>query len=286
MTSSGTYQSWWESHGPLLPADGIKARTQRGEFGKTWWASRWIAALERVVNHARLVRGRSYARTGRVLSLDVSADGIVARVLGTRKTPYEVHVRFRALSAADWDDVLERMASQAIYAARLLSEEMPEDIEDVFAAAGHSLFPSERRDMQTRCSCPDQANPCKHIAAVHYLLGERFEDDPFLMFLLRGRTKDEILDALRARRLAPVAESEPATSDASAGERDLSRFWIASAAAGDIALKFASPEVDALPIKQLGPAPFVREPQELVAAMEETYRAISRYALRLALDDS
>ncbi|MBV9359223.1 MAG: SWIM zinc finger family protein [Chloroflexi bacterium] len=273
---------WWEQHGPLLPADGIKARTRRGGFGQSWWASRWIAALERLVNPGRLARGRSYARTGRVLSLDVGRDGVRARVLGTRPEPYQVSIRFATLSDAAWEQVFDQMASQALYAARLLSEEMPETIEDVFAALGTSLFPAEQRDMVTTCSCPDPANPCKHIAAVHYLLGERFDADPFLMFLLRGRDREQLVEALRGRRLgtAPAIAAEPATE-----ETDLRGFWSVSSATGEVALKFAVPDSDALPVKQLGPAPFVRDPAALVEALEATYRAISEAALRLALDD-
>jgi uncharacterized Zn finger protein len=273
---------WWEQHGPLLPADGIKARTRRGVFGRSWWASRWIAALERLVNPGRLARGRSYARTGRVLSLDVGRAGAEARVLGTRPEPYQVSIHFATLGDAAWEQVFQQMASQALYAARLLSEEMPETIEDVFAAAGSSLFPAEQSDMVTSCSCPDPANPCKHVAAVHYLLGERFDADPFLMFLIRGRDKEQIVEALRGRRLG-TAPAEPVTP--AAEETDLRGFWSASPVAGDVALKFAVPDSDALPVKQLGPAPFVRDPAALVAALETTYRAISEAALRLALDD-
>ena len=294
---------WWEQHGPLLPADGIKARTRRGGFGQSWWASRWIAALERLVNPGRLARGRAYARTGRVLSLDVGRDGVVARVLGTRPEPYVVTIRFATLGDDAWELVFERMASEALYAARLLSEEMPETIEDVFAAAGTSLFPAEQRDMVTSCTCPDWANPCKHIAAVHYLLGERFDADPFLMFLLRGRDKEQIVEALRSRRLGAAAVSPgsaaspassaspsgagatPAGSGSSSASADARAFWSAPAAAGEVALKFAAPDADALPVKQLGPAPFARDPAALVAALEATYRAISDAALRLALDD-
>jgi uncharacterized Zn finger protein len=118
-----------------------------------------------------------------------------------------VTIKFRKLSDAEWGRIIDGMASEALYAARLLSGEMPEQIEDVFAAAGTSLFPRDGDDMQTNCSCPDWANPCKHIAAVHYLLGERFDEDPFLMFLLRGRSQEDIITALRARRTACSGDS-------------------------------------------------------------------------------
>ncbi|MCA1644916.1 MAG: SWIM zinc finger family protein [Chloroflexi bacterium] len=199
--------AWWERHGPRLPSYGIKAQTRRGAFGKTWWASRWIAALENLVNEGRLARGRTYARNGQVTSLDVDRDGVRAVVQGSRPEPYEVTITFKRLSDAEWDRVVDAMAAEALYAARLLSGEMPEQIEEVFAAAGTSLFPTTASDMRSTCSCPDMANPCKHIAAVHYLLGERFDEDPFLIFLLRGRSRDEIVAALRARRAGPAKRS-------------------------------------------------------------------------------
>src|SRR5690349_19005603 len=220
MTSS---QAWWERHGPRLPSHGIKAHTRRGAFGRSWWASRWIAALERLVNPGRLARGRNYARTGQVISLDVSREGVKAVVQGSRAEPYSVSIQFKKLTTAEWERVIDAMAAEALYAARLLSGEMPEQIEDVFAAAGTSLFPAERNDMRTTCSCPDSANPCKHIAAVHYLLGERFDEDPFLMFLLRGRSQEEIVTALRARRVGPESEITPELEQPE--EVDLSTFW-------------------------------------------------------------
>jgi uncharacterized Zn finger protein len=279
---------WWEQHGPRLPADGIKARTRRGSFGRSWWAGRWIAALERLVDAGRLARGRSYARTGQVLALEVGADGATARVQGSRPEPYDVDIRFRRLSAEEWERVVRAMAGRAIYAARLLSGEMPEDVEQVFAATGCSLLPAEGRDMQTRCSCPDPANPCKHIAAVHYLLGERFDEDPFLMFLLRGRSREEIVTALRAHRAGAAADDAPtggATEPVATDDGDATWFWTAPSPNAEIALKFALPETDALPVKALGRPPFVRDQEAFTAALEATYRAISQYALRLALDD-
>ena len=275
--------AWWERHGPRLPSHGIKAHTRRGAFGRTWWASRWIAALERLVNPARLARGRTYARAGQVVSLDVGRDGVNAVVQGSRPEPYRVRIRFRRLSDAEWERVIDAMAGEALYAARLLSGEMPEHIEDVFASVGASLFPADKDDMRTTCSCPDDANPCKHIAAVHYLLGERFDEDPFLMFLLRGRSRDEIVAALRARRSIPEAEvhAEPEQPQ----PLDLATFWSAPADAPEIALQFALPESDALAVRRLGPAAFVGDQQAYIHSLEAMYRRISEYALQLAISD-
>ena len=286
MTSS-LDRSWWERHGPRLPSHGIKAHTRRGQFGQTWWASRWIAALERLVNQARLARGRTYARAGQVVSLDVTRDGVEAVVQGSRAEPYRVTIEFKKLSDAEWDRVIDAMAGEAIYAARLLSGEMPDEIEEVFSKVGCSLFPRDQDDMQTRCSCPDWANPCKHIAAVHYLLGERFDQDPFLMFLLRGRTRDEVLSALRARRGAGDLESGGDTE--TSHEIDIATFWTGPSTSDEVALHFALPESDALPIKGLGPPTFIRDQAAraaMTAAMERLYEQIGSYALLLALGDS
>src|ERR1700738_4451417 len=113
--------AWWERHGPSLPSHGIKARTRRGAFGKTWWASRWIAALERLVNPGRLARGRAYARAGRVVSMDVDPAGATAVVKGSRPEPYQVSIQFKQLTPAEWSRVIDGMAAEALYAARLLS---------------------------------------------------------------------------------------------------------------------------------------------------------------------
>jgi len=276
--------AWWERHGPRLPSHGIKAQTRRGAFGKTWWASRWIAALERLVNPGRLSRGRTYARTGQVVSLEVGRDGVKAVVQGSRPKPYDVTITFKKLTDTEWDRVVDAMAAEALYAARLLSGEMPEQIEEVFAAAGTSLFPTDKNDMRTKCSCPDVANPCKHIAAVHYLLGERFDEDPFLMFLLRGRSRDEIVAALRERRGGSPSEAAPETEQAV--EADLSSFWSVPPQTEEVALHFALPESDAVAVKRLGPPKFVRDQAAFTAVMERLYQEIGEYALLLALGDS
>ena len=281
VTSS---RAWWERHGPRLPSHGIRANTQRGAFGKSWWASRWIASLERLVNPGRLARGRSYARTGQVISLDVTREGVKAVVQGSRTEPYTVEIRFKRLSDEEWDRVIDAMAAQALYAARLLSGEMPEQIEEVFASVGTSLFPTGKSDMRTKCSCPDSANPCKHIAAVHYLLGERFDADPFLMFLLRGRSQEEIVAALRERRAGP--DTDPAQEVEAVVEPDLATFWNAPPQSEEVALHFALPESDALAVKRLGPPSFVRDQAAFNSAMEQLYQRIGEYALLLALGDS
>ncbi len=203
---------WWYDDypkpKPRKPADGIKAQSKK--FGQTWWASKWLAALERLMDSGRLSRGRSYARSGQVLNLDIKPGRVDARVQGSAPRPYKVQIEITPLSEKEWNRVADAMAEQAIFAAKLLAGEMPQNIEEAFAAAKVNLFPTSSGDLDTDCSCPDWSNPCKHIAAVYYLLGEQFDGDPFLLFRLRGKSKDEIMSLLRARRvMSALEESAP-----------------------------------------------------------------------------
>ena len=163
------YDYWFKPNKAIKTKDGIKAQSKRGTFTKSWWAQRWITALERLVDSGRLSRGRSYARKGQVLSIDETKDGVAARVQGSRPTPYKISIKINHLTNAEWDKVIDALAEQAIFTAQLLAGEMPQDIEQAFERAKVSLFPSHRSDLQTDCSCPDYSNPCKHIAAAHYI---------------------------------------------------------------------------------------------------------------------
>ncbi|MBI4318973.1 MAG: SWIM zinc finger family protein [Chloroflexi bacterium] len=283
----------WDTSGPIRRSDGIKAQTQHGKFGKSWWAGLWLAALERLIDSGRLARGRSYARSGQVVNLDVEKASVVADVQGSRPKPYKVHIQFKALSDEEWDNVIEAIASQAIYAAKLLSGEMPSDMADVFKAAGASLFPAKGADLETSCSCPDWANPCKHVAAVYLILGERFDADPFLIFEMRGRTKEAITAALRARRAGALGlEVEAAPQAAIEDEevvvplfRSLDGFWTMPAGVQDMEMTLATPQVDALPVKGLGKPAFWHSERDLVRMMEKAYRAISDRARKMALGE-
>ncbi len=144
---------------PKEVEDGIKARSKRGAFASSWWAKQWISALERLVDSGRLGRGRSYARKGQVISIDEKKDGVLAKVQGSRKTPYKVNINMTSLTDAQWEEVIDALSEQAIFTAQLLAGEMPQDIEEAFDEAGASLFPKKRGDLYTECSCPDWSSP-------------------------------------------------------------------------------------------------------------------------------
>jgi uncharacterized Zn finger protein len=190
----------WEDWPPARPIrvdGGIKAKSKRGAIGEQWWSRRFISVLESYGMSGRLTRGRSYARAGQVLDFELSQGKITARVQGSRVRPYQVRIGVLPLTTAQWRRVQDRLASQALFRAKLLAGEMPREIEEVFAECGTPLFPRSAADLDMHCSCPDWGVPCKHLAAVCYVLAEEFDRDPFGMLAWRGKARDELLAALR-----------------------------------------------------------------------------------------
>ncbi|BCB91574.1 hypothetical protein Psuf_088870 [Phytohabitans suffuscus] len=179
---------------------GLKARSTRGAIGESWWSQRFLAVLETLAIGSRLTRGRSYARKGQVLSLTVAPGEVTASVQGSRDAPYEVSIGLARFPAAVWARVEEALAGQAIYSARLLAGDVPPDLEQLFAALDAPLFPQAVADLRMRCTCPDHAVPCKHLAAAFYLLAEEFDGDPFQILHWRGRSRDDLLSRLRLLR--------------------------------------------------------------------------------------
>jgi uncharacterized Zn finger protein len=210
------YFPWGESSGPIRVEDGIKAKSKRGAIGEQWWSRRFIAALESSGVGGRLQRGRSYARRGQVLEFSLVAGKVTARVQGSRPRPYQVRITVPPLTTGQWKEVESRLAAQALFRARLLAGEMPAEIEQVFADAGTPLFPRSARDLTMSCNCPDWEVPCKHLAAVCYVLAEAFDDDPFAMLAWRGKTRDELLTALRGRALGGTASGGTASGGGAA----------------------------------------------------------------------
>jgi uncharacterized Zn finger protein len=201
---------WWsESSRPLPVEGGLKARSTRGAIGQSWWSGRFIAVLESIIVGGRLERGRNYARRGQVISLDVAPGMVSALVQGSRFQPYRVRVGLTAFGKPEWARLERALAESAWYSAKLLAGEMPEDIEDVFGQLGLALFPASSAELAMECSCPDWQVPCKHIAAVFYLLAETFDDDPFAILAWRGREREELLANLHALRAGPSAVAGP-----------------------------------------------------------------------------
>lgn len=185
---------------PRAVEGGLKVRSTRGAIAKTWWSERFIEVLEGIGLGNRLARGRSYARAGQVISMDVGPGSVTAQVQGSRPRPYRVRIGLTTFGKSEWAQAEHALAGNAWYTAMLLSGEMPDDIEDVFAGLGLSLFPATAREVSLDCSCPDAAVPCKHLAATFYLLAESFDTDPFAILAWRGREREDLLANLQAAR--------------------------------------------------------------------------------------
>lgn len=173
------------------------------QFGHTWWGRAWVDALETRahLDPNRLPRGRTYARQDRVSTLHVGAGEVTAFVRGGRPGRYRVLVRVRTHDDEEWDRLVATIAGRAAHAAALLDGDLDPEVADDARSAGVDLLPGPG-DLLPRCSCPDWADPCKHAAAVCYLVADVLDDDPFALFTLRGRSRDALMAQLREHRRA------------------------------------------------------------------------------------
>jgi len=277
------WRDWdrWDRYQPTTPRaakGGIRAQST-GAFGQSWWARRWISVLDGFNLSSRLQRGRSYARKGQVLSIAVESGSVSADVQGSRPDPYHVRIQLTPLSKQDWQKLAAVVSSQAIYGAKLLAGEMPQDIETAFQSAGLSLFPQRHNDLRTSCSCPDSSNPCKHIAAVYYLLGEEFDRDPFLLFQLRGMSREEFLGIVgksAASAQPPPDPPEPLPIAASA-------FWNGTDVPAHTIGEVNPTITRAVLPRRLGKFPFWRGTENLLQSLDPIYQeAAARAAKTLA----
>lgn len=185
----------------------------RRSFGNTWWGEAWLDALTARAVHEpnRLPRGRAYARQSRASDLEFEPGLVRAPVRGTRPQPYDVLLSVREFRADEWECVFDAIMQRAGYAAALLDGELDPGIVDQLDTDEVYLLP-QSGELRTSCNCPDDAEPCKHAAAVCYLVADALDWDPFVVLLLRGKTREEVLDEIRARRsaLADEAASVPA----------------------------------------------------------------------------
>ena len=289
------YDGYFEPSRPRQARGGIKAQSRRGGFGQSWWASRWIEVLEGFDIGARLTRGRSYARRGQVLSIDVEKGAVTARVQGSRAQPYRVEIRVETLDSSDWRKLTTELLQRPVFAAKLLAGQMPESIEDAFTDAGLSLFPDRSNDLETDCSCPDWSNPCKHVAAVYLLLGEEFDRDPFLIFKLRGAEREKLVGEVATESSIGADEATIGTSaeqraDGSPPQPlpvDPAEFWGQGNVEQEEDVHGAAriPTVSAALPKRLGSFPFWRGKESFLPALEEVYRRASPAGLDVFLGE-
>ncbi len=186
------------------------------KFSRTWWGKKFIAVLEQFSDPGRLSRGRSYANNGKVKNFEIIGGIVTAQVrgsinpyFGVYKEPlYITTIEFQAISAAKWAAAIALIASKASFISRLLLNEMPDNIEEEFALLGLNLLPRSRKDFDISCSCPDWGNPCKHIAGVYYLVAAELDRDPFLLFELRGLSRQDLHSELVKSPLGQALSAE------------------------------------------------------------------------------
>jgi uncharacterized Zn finger protein len=268
------------------------------EASREWWSQRWLDLLDSYRFKKRLERGRNYARQGNVLSIEFKGAKVLARVQGSDPEPYKVSLSLDPFSEEQWGYVIETMSQKSIFAAKLLAGEMPQNMEDVFTSNGLSLFPFTLSDVHSKCSCPDKANPCKHVAAIYYQLGDRFSEDPFVLFQLRGRTKEQIISDLRDLRSKSIETSATETSEVqeSTPEKQLSieisSFWQYDEPL-ESSLVVIVPSTSETVLDVLGPIPLAKEEENLTSLtaadvvmkyLDTVYKDVSQKAVLAAMN--
>jgi uncharacterized Zn finger protein len=282
-------------------------KTNQTEFSiqnSPWWVQRWLELLDSYRFKKRLERARIYAREGNVLSIDFEGAKVLAKVQGSEPEPYQVFLSLEPFSNEDWNYVVASLSQKAIFSAQLLAGEMPVNIEKVFTDNGLLLFPFNLSDIRSRCSCPDKANPCKHIGAVYYQLGDRFSEEPFVLFQLRGRTKEQILEAVRQLRSQEAAEGEQASNalsqtfvaqtdspsikpekDSGKQNADIEQFWQYDEPLDASLVAIAPPADSKTILSLLGRIPLAyADAQALQQYLEQVYRTASQQAIATALN--
>jgi uncharacterized Zn finger protein len=266
------------------------------QFSRTWWGNRFIEALEAFTDSGRLSRGRSYARGGKVKQFEIKGERVTALVKGSvnpyygvyKEPTYKTEIEFQPISAAKWSAAIALIASKASLISRLLLNEMPDNIEETFATLKLNLLPRRKADFDTRCSCPDWENPCKHIAGVYYLVAAELDRDPFLLFELRGLSRDALKQELAKSPLGQALSAELSaqtlTPEATASyytapvvqptkpDISLKEFWLGSKRLPQT-IQVAQPTaVSAILVKKQGDfPPFWDKDESFITVMEELY---------------
>lgn len=269
------------------------------KFSRTWWGDKFIQALEEFTEDNRLKRGRSYARGNKVKSFSIQENCISAKVRGSvnpyfgvyKEPTYSIEIEIKPIAKTKWKQAVEKLSSKASVVSRLLLNEVPENIEDTFSELGLNLLPHSRKDFKTSCSCPDYANPCKHIAGVYYLVASQLDQNPFLLFELRGLSKTELQERLAISPLGKALSSELNTQEISiepdtsfypkldkkeiTQKPNLKEFWFGKKRLPQTIEVASQSGVSAILIKKQGDyPPFWDKDSSFIEAMEELYERV------------
>ncbi|MCO6453114.1 MAG: SWIM zinc finger family protein [Caldilineales bacterium] len=248
------------------------------------WSDAWLEALAQFSHPGRMRRGQRFAEHGRIQKFEVQP-GLISAVVKEGSSAYQLRIQMRVLDDATWNAIIQRLASQALYSARLLEGEMPPDVIEVFESLGAPLFPSAD-ELQASCTCPDWEVPCKHIAALYYLLADRFDDDPFLLFLVRGRSKEQTLSALRELRQSQTdtgVVDQDSQSTSPPLETTIDHFWDIGPSISQLAYNFSPPLTTAPQLRRLGPLPSSQI--DMISLLSPIYETVTQRALAWAYQE-
>lgn len=270
------------------------------QFSRTWWSQKFIEAIEELTDAGRLSRGRSYARGRKVKSFEINHEAVTAQVRGSVNPYYGVHkeplykttLAFQPFTQAQWSKAIALISSKASLISRLLLGEIPNNIEETFEQLGLNLLPNSEKDFKSKCSCPDYSNPCKHIAGVYYLVAAELDQDPFLLFSLRGLSREALLKELAKSPLGKALSAElqhepqaprPAesyytrlkTATATNLDGNLRAFWQGGKQLPPSIEILTPPPVSGIPVKKQGDCPaFWHRDNSFITAIEALYEQV------------
>lgn len=269
------------------------------QFSRTWWGKRFILALESFSDSARLGRGRSYANNGKVLNYKIDQNEITATVRGSvnpyfgvyKEPKYSINIEIKPIDKTNWSKAIKYISSKASFVSKLLMNEVPDNIEEAFADLGLHLLPHSQKDFKTSCSCPDYANPCKHIAGVYYVVASQLDHNPFLLFELRGLSKEALQAELAKSPLGQVLSSEltakeiPLETSASyytplekvqiTEKINPREFWLGTKRLPQTVEAVSPASLPAILIKKQGDfPPFWKKDNSFIETMEELYQRV------------
>ncbi len=281
---------------PLNPRrvrGGVRLKPQDEQAIPHWVTARLRRLVEAAVKPEILAEGLEYARLGQTRRIEIEDGVATASVQGRMSRPYIVNLKLRHFTPEDRDKIIDAMADQALYAAKLLAREVPANIEDLFAPLGFKLFPSEPDEIETECSCREPKPWCKHAVCAAVLLSLKLGREPLSIFELRGQSVDHFIAMLSDRRAlssqgpgpAIVYQPQiPGVSDRPAVplEADLERFWEPGHELDEIDAPIGEPAVSHVLLRRLGPSPFTGSRFPLVGLLATCYEMISEHARRQA----
>ncbi len=274
---------------------GVKLANRSGELPQHWATQRWMRLLEDAATGPVLTEAMEYAKIGQTRRLEIAGGSFLGPVQGRRRTSYTTQVELDTFTHEQWIEVVEAMADQSLYAAKMLSGELPQNVEDLFAPFGLHLFPTEPRQLRPSCTCGHESPWCKHTVCLGLLIADKLAEEPFLIFTLRGMPADDLIERLRQRRQATssaiVGQAAPVYTphlgvESRPLDADLDRFWHAGDELELVDAPIARPEVSHPLLRRLGPSPFESSKFPFVGLLATCYDVVSSAALYQDADPS